>query len=127
MKILTYNPYDWNSIALRKDRENKEELIPTAEQLITSPVHNFMAKYLGIDTKHEWNQHYEKVHLIVEWAKKKTQSEDLQKLTEAVSDLLNRSPQMNEKRIVDLFVAVKLDNLKKEPKEGENENDQNNN
>jgi hypothetical protein len=100
------SPYDYNIVALNK----KHDYTPTAEELILSPVHNSVGKFLGIDTIHDWGQHYDKVGKLVEWAKTKTGKDDINSIMDFLNQALNAAPSfgMNHRRIDQLYMYAKL-------------------
>jgi len=105
-KKHTASPYDYNSISLAK----KTEYTPTADEMITTPIYNHVGKFLGIDTRHEWNQHYDKVKTLVDWAQKKSGAKDLNSVMNFLNGALNAAPSfgMNHKRIDQLYMYARL-------------------
>lgn len=92
------------------------ELTPSAAKMQMIPEYSLIAKMLGIQDKGDWNQYSEKLAYIVNWAIDRAQSSDIGLITDAIKEKLNVAPQVNEKRINDLWVACKLDDLKKKEK-----------
>lgn len=82
VKVFTKDPYDYNSISLKKEPVQRTL---TAPEMIANPVYNHMAKFLGVDTKHDWESVYDKVYVITEWAKQESGIADPQELSEWVS------------------------------------------
>jgi len=120
MKLITGNPYSFNSVALRRSTNDynkiistrnseRQELTPSAQQLQTRPVIHFLGKFLGVDTSQEWNQFADKIYDIFLWAKKKAKSEDLKQLVKVITAKLNASPTMHPRRINDLHIAIQLE------------------
>lgn len=70
---------NYNQISLSK---KMPEFTPTAAQMITDKKYNTIGKFLGVDTVRNWGKEYDKVYNIVQWAEKKTGSDD-------VNDLIN--------------------------------------
>lgn len=106
-KVYTQNPFDYNVVALKKE---KPSVMPsaTAEQMITSPVYNTIGKFLGIDTVHDWNQYYDKVYTITEWAKVKSGETDTGKLMQWISSRSRRVPNIGSKTIDSLYLFARL-------------------
>lgn len=114
MRVYTYDPYSYNAISLKKNREDKYPVNANAGSMIADPVSNLIGKFLGINTKLEWSEQYDKVFEIVKWAREKTGKDDAPSLVEHIKKVINESPQMNNRRIDDIMVQVKLDRLKKQ-------------
>ena len=114
MIIKTSNPFDYNSV-VAKQTENKVKLTPTAQGLLENPTANFLGKWLGLNNKTEWNQNYDKVQVIYDWAKKKANgSNDPQYLSLILKEKLNTSPEMAERRIDDLYINIRLEERREE-------------
>lgn len=120
-KVYTQNPYklyDWNYLTLeKKKQENKVKLTPTAAQLATNFNFILVAKFLGIETKADFNHFYDKVADIVRWAADRTGSNEVHILIDTMKEKLNTCPSMNDRRINDLWIATKLEKVKEEPKD----------
>ena len=97
------NPYDFNTISLKK----KIEILPAASDLATIPEYNRAGQILGIDMAHDWNKYYDKVFKIVEMAKKKTGFKG-KKLMNWIYQKANHAPSINNKRIEDLYIYLNL-------------------
>lgn len=108
MKLIIGNPYDWNYI-VKKNKEKKVEITPTASQVVMDTTCNLVGKFLGIESKPDWNKYYDKVYEIVEWAKERIGSEDVNNLISILKEKLNASPSISDRRINDLYVAIKLE------------------
>lgn len=102
----TASPYDYNSISLAK----KAEYTPTADEMIMNPTYNYVGKFLGVDTVHEWGKQHDKVRTLVDWAEQKTGSKDLNSVMNFLNRALNAAPSfgMNHKRIDQLYMYAKL-------------------
>ena len=134
LKVITGNPYDWNQIMLKRKQDKKAHEIetktirdlPAPELAKMNRNAHMVAEYIGIDIAREWSKYYDKVWNLYQWGKVKTKSEDINKILNFLSDRLNQAPSMNGRRIDDLFVSYKLDqvrdyeeNLKKEKEDEE--------
>jgi hypothetical protein len=122
MKVYTYNPfnpYDYNFISLKKQREDKVVLNATQEQIIEDPTYNLIGKFLGVQTKAEWSKYYQKVQEIAEYGKEKAGVNDPSKIRDVLTELVNKSPQLNDKRIDDIYINVRLNKLNTANKEGD--------
>lgn len=107
--IKDSNPFSWNSVIAAR-MEKKVKLMPSAEVLLTNPTANFLGKYLGLDNAREWNQNYDKIFHILEWAKKKANgSDDPKKLIRIINEKLESCPTMSLRRIDDLLINIKLE------------------
>lgn len=105
VKVHKQNPYSHNAVALnRSDRE----LTPTANNMAADPTYNMVGKSLGLDTAKEWNQYYDKVHQIVEWARRQSKTKDTSKLIKFISDLSRKVPTMGSRRIDDIYIYTKF-------------------
>lgn len=111
--IKTNNPYDYNSVVasqMEKREEQNMRYTPTAEQVLMNPTCNYIAKLLGIDTKHDWNTYSDKVQRIYEYLLKQNNGKDvLPELVKHLNDKMNNVPEFNGKRIVDLDLAIRLE------------------
>lgn len=109
--IKTNNPYDYNSV-IAKQMENKLRYTPSAERMRTNSDIHLVAQFLGIDTTHEWNQFSDKIWDLYNWGSIATKSEDATGIIKFLKEKLATTPEMNGRRINDLFIAYKLDKLK---------------
>ena len=98
---LVSNPYNYNTISLKKAYE------PTATQMISNPLYNTVGKMLGIDTVKEWNQFYDKVYKISEWARSKTKG-DLKQIIKFIDNKSRTIPTMSNRRIDDIYIHATL-------------------
>ena len=107
VKVYTENPYSYNAVALKKE---KPSVMPTAsaDQMITSPIYNTIGKFLGVDTVHDWNQYYDKVYTITEWAKLKSGHKDIGRLTQWISNKSRSVPSVGNKNIDNLYLFARL-------------------
>lgn len=120
MQLIIGDPYDWNTIMLKKKYEKKAgqlELkriasLPSPEMAKINSNAKLVGQWLGIDIAREWSQHYDRVWDLYQYAKIKTNSEDINKIIGFLSDKLNQCPSMNGRRIDDLYVAFRLDSMK---------------
>lgn len=103
-RVYKEDPYSYNQVSLKKVRT----ITPSAESLVAQPLYNAVGKVLGLDTAKEWNQNYDKVFEITEWAKKKTKTEDIKKVIKFISDRSRTVPVMGNRRIDDLYVHIGL-------------------
>lgn len=109
--IGTSNPYDWNSVIAKRMKQKTEDL-PTPEFMKLNQDAKMVGQFLGVDTTHDWSAFYDKIWNIYQWARVKTQSEDINKLIGFIQEKLNSTPAMNGKRINDLHIAFKLDSMR---------------
>lgn len=105
-KVYTQNPYDYNSISLNK--ETDETPTQSAEQMISDQTYNTVAKFLGVDTIHDWNKYYDKVYAIVEWAKKEANINEPEQVMRWVADKVRETPNVGNKNIDNLYIFAKL-------------------
>ena len=101
-KVYTENPYSYNYVSLKKS----QKITPTAEAMAASPLYNSVGKVLGLDTAKEWNQYYDKVYSIAEWAKKKVGNDDILKVIKFITDKSRTIPSMGARRIDDLYIHI---------------------
>lgn len=115
MKLLDHNPYDYNAIALRR----KLKSVPNAtySQTVANPLYNTIGKYLGIFSPSDWENHYDKVVYIADYARNKVKSHDIFKVMEEVRNIANSAPDFNGKNITNIYLAVELAKLKEETSE----------
>jgi hypothetical protein len=103
----TEDPFSYNFVSLKQSRINELPL-PTAEQMIATPQYNAIGKFLGIDTTHDWNRNYEKVHKITEWAKERSGFTETADLERWIDDVLKRIPSLGAKKITNLYAHIKM-------------------
>lgn len=105
-KVYTENPYSYNSVALKK----AQPVAPTAtaEEMITNPTYNTIGKFLGVDTVHDWNRYYDKVFTITEWAKLKSNTDNMGKLMKWISGKAKTVPNMGGNNIDNLYLFARL-------------------
>lgn len=99
-RVYTKNPYDYNSVV----NNRVVNITPTASQMISNPLYNSVGKALGLDTTKEWNQHYDKVFKIAEWAKKK----GAKNVVEFILDKSRTVPTMGARRIDDIYIYSQM-------------------
>lgn len=106
-RVYTENPYSYNAVSLKK---RTVDIPPTAsaEQMITNPTYHTIGKFLGVDTVHDWNQYYDKVFTITEWAKIKSGIQDTGKLMKWISDKSRSVPSMGGKNLDNLYLHARL-------------------
>lgn len=110
-RVYTENPYSFNSVAKRQAEKRMEERVktsPTANQMITDPLYNQVAKSLGVDTIHEWGMNYDKVYEIVELARQKSGITDSTKLSEWIYRQIGTAPSLGNKKINDVYIFLKM-------------------
>jgi hypothetical protein len=105
--VYTENPFSYNYVSLKQSHVNDIPL-PAPAQMVADPTYNAMGKFLGIDTVHAWNQNYEKVHKITEWAKERSGFSDIDSLTIWIDRILKTIPSLGAKRITNLYAHIKL-------------------
>lgn len=110
-RVFTENPYDYNSVALHKNKDNPT---PSASEMIVNPIYNKAAKALGVDTVHDWNRYYDKVAKIVDWAVEETGIKDAGALAEWIYAQIKNVPAMGGKKIDDLYIYSRLNTTKNE-------------
>jgi hypothetical protein len=101
-KVYNKNPYDYNTISL--NREYK--ITPTASQMVANPLYNAVGKSLGIDAAKEWNQYYDKIYKITEWARERTKTDEVEKIIRYLATAANKAPSMGARRIDDIYVYM---------------------
>lgn len=116
MQFLNYNPYSYNAISLKNSRYsvggNKEpKVTKTKMEVVADPTSNHIGHMLGIHGA-DWDRFYPDVDRITQWAKDQVHSNKIEKIVEVITEKLNSVPSMNERRIVDLTVALKLEGSK---------------
>lgn len=105
--VHTEDPYAYNSVAFKRGVKDIQ-LTQSANQLIADPLYNAVGKAFGIDMAHEWNQYYDKVYAIVEWAKLRSGEKDAIGITKALKKLHNESPSLAGRHIDNLYIMAKL-------------------
>lgn len=103
-RVYTKNPYSYNEVSLKR----LQKITPSAEALVSQPLYNAVGKILGLDTAKEWNQNYDKVFKIAEWAKEKTKTEDILKILKYISSQARSVPSMGSRRIDDIYIHIGL-------------------
>lgn len=102
-RVYIKNPYDYNSVI----QNRTVKITPTASQMISNPLYNSVGKALGLDTVKEWNQYYDKVFKIVEWANKNTKG-DSKKIIGFIVDKSAKVPSMGARRIDDIYIYSQM-------------------
>lgn len=103
-RVYTENPYSFNAVSLKKFSKNQVKLTPSAEQMIVNPTYHEVGKFLGVDTRHDWNQLHDRVLEIVEWAKKKSGLKEPAQLVRFINGYKNRIPTLADKHIDNLYL-----------------------
>lgn len=108
-KAKVVSPYDYNVVAFAPKKSTDSSSM-TASQLLMSPIHNTVGKFLGIDTRHEWNRDYDKVSKIVEWAKTKSGKEDTNEVLGWLSGAAMTVPSLGatQRKIDQLYLYARL-------------------
>lgn len=104
-RVYTKNPFDFNSVSLKKREENI--VSRSAEAMITDPLYNTAGKVLGVDTIHDWNRYYDKVNAIVDWAKKETNLEGEQ-LIQWIYEQSQKANRLGSNKIDDVYIYAKF-------------------
>lgn len=102
-RVYTENPYSYNYVSLKKEYR----ITPSASQMVSNPLYNSVGKVLGLDTNKEWNQYYDKVFVVTEWAKKKV-GDDIRKIIKFISEKSKTIPSMGARRIDDIYIHAGL-------------------
>lgn len=97
------NPYSYNFVA-QKIKQSQ-----TANQAITNPLYNFVGKYLGVDTRHDWDLFYDKIVSIADWAKHKSGENDVSKVISWLGRKSKSSHSISGNAINDLYLFSKLE------------------
>lgn len=105
--VYTENPFSFNYVSLKKSQV-KDLQVPSPTQTLVTPIYNTVGKAFGIDVKHDWDKYYDKVFLITEWAKERTQSEDINVILKYINDVSRQIHSLSNKRINDLFMHIRL-------------------
>lgn len=105
-RVYTENPFSHKAVSMRK----KVELTPSmsANELISNPLYNTMGKFLGVDTIHDWNRYYDKVYAVTEWAKSKTNSNELPVIIKWITERVKKTPNMGSKEIDSLYLQARI-------------------
>lgn len=107
-RVYIEDPYSYNAVSLKK-YPVRAVAIASAEQMITNPTYNTIGKFLGVDTVHDWNQYYDKVFTITEWAKKKSGGDDMNKLMKWLSNKSKTTPNIGGGKTIDsLYLFARL-------------------
>lgn len=101
-KVYTNDPYSHQSV--RKSIQTQ-----TASMAVMDPVYNFVGKFLGVDTKHDWDKYYDKVVAVAEWAKKKSGEKDLSKTLAWLGRKTKTIPSVGGNVLSDLYLFSKLE------------------
>lgn len=119
--VLNYNPYSYNSVALKNHPIDPAQIIakrrdlPSPTMALLNPNANFIARWIGVDVTHDWSKDYPQVWKLYQWAVAKTKSDDLDKHIEALNTKLNTSPSLHSKRLMDLYLAIELEEKSQKP------------
>lgn len=105
--VYTEDPYSYNSVAFKRGAKDVQ-LTQSAAQLVADPLYNSVGKAFGIDVAKEWNQYYDKIFTIVEWAKLRSPAEDIQGIIQSLKRLHNESPKLSPRHIDNLYLNAKL-------------------
>lgn len=101
-KVYTENPYSHQ--AVRKQIQTK-----TSSNAVLDPTYNTVGKYLGVDTRRDWDQVYEKVMTITDWAKRKSGETDLSKILLWLGRKTKSIPSVSGNTLGDLYLFSKLE------------------
>lgn len=101
-KIITKNPYNYNTVSLKK------RYLPAPEQMRASPQYNMIGKFLGVEI-HEWSKYYDKIFSLTEWAKEKSGLNETNDLMSWLGEQVNKTPSLSNKRIEDLYIFSKME------------------
>lgn len=119
---MVANPYSWNYVVQKqKEKFNERKITPQMEEMLTTPLYNQIGKFFGINTKAEWGQYYPDVFEVTEWAKEKTKSEDPGTIVQKLTEVINNSPTLNDKRIKDVLIQIRLGNTDYKKEVADNE------
>jgi hypothetical protein len=119
MKLYVNNPYDFNTVSLKKNA--KVEYTPTQEAVVSDHLSNFVGKYFGINSPASWQKYYDVVNEVVVWAKAKAKSSEIPEVMQVVRNLLEKTPTLNENRILDFRLQMNLEDMP-QPKTDHNGN-----
>lgn len=106
------NPYSWKSVIekqLSEKNDKKVKLPSDAESMLIDPTYNFIAKMFDVNLRAEWHKNYQKIYLIVEYAKDRTGSDDLNHIVSILKEKLSASPQICASRLDDVVSNIKLE------------------
>lgn len=98
------SPYDYNSISLKQSEESTKPM----SEVVRDPLYNGAAKVLGITNVHDWEQDYDKVQFIVDWAKDRTKIQETDRLVSWIYDAAGKAPTVSNRRLDDLFIYAKM-------------------
>jgi len=111
MQILKYNPFNFNTISLKK---NIPPVQLTPEAKTVAEENKSAGWFLGVRTDKDWNKYHDKVNKIVSWAASKAGTTDKNKVLDVLEDNLKNTPELSDKRVTDYYIASELDSPKKE-------------
>lgn len=80
----------------------------TATQMITEPLYNRTGKLLGVDSIADWSKNYDKIYKIVEVAKEKLKTDDIEKILPWLYKQVNAAPNITNRKLDDLNVYLIL-------------------
>lgn len=101
-KVYSENPYSHQ--AVRRSIQTQ-----TASTAVTNPIYNYIGKYLGIDTRHDWDRYYDKIVSIADWAKRKSGESDLPKVISWLGKRSKSIPSVGGNTLTDLYLFSKLE------------------
>lgn len=101
------SPYDYNAIALKP---KPVSVTADATSMLMNPKFNTVAKFLGVDTLHDWGKYYDKVGTIVEWAEQNSGVKTLEDLVHWISGASNVAPSFgnNQRKVDQLYIYAKM-------------------
>lgn len=106
-RVYTSNPFSYNFIALK---ESKLDSLPTpaSADVMVNPLYHAVGRSLGIDKPQDWNEYYDKVYLISEWAKERSGLTDPAEILKFIGNKSNSIPSLGAKKINDLYAHIRL-------------------
>jgi hypothetical protein len=85
----------------------------TATEMIYDATYNKAGKLLGVDSIADWSKNYDKVYRIVETAKEKLGTDDVDKILPWLYKMMNASPSITNRKIDDLNTFLSLSSEEK--------------
>jgi len=75
------------------------------------PAYRQLADYLNVDINTQWNKFKPKLDYILEWGQKTTNSQEIEKIIEALREVESNigTPNWEEKRITHIYRNLRLD------------------
>jgi hypothetical protein len=117
IKYINGNPYDYNRISLKNHPATRDGVIakkkdtrtPNRSETDLDPEFKLIVQFLGLEGAPDLSKYQDKLRDIMLWGIERTQSHDTPTIIDALREKINACPSMCERRIDDLWAAIKIE------------------